>query len=132
MRLRIASLHEAEGASLHSAELIYEGLVRFAAEFSVILARHANGTVVFWDSAQNVHDVAWAAAPDFRWDAVSTGPIAGNEKGVLCQAYYVWPRAGRGWEDGAENTQWTIRTYSSLFYPYPYPQATSVAGPRHS
>jgi aminopeptidase N len=64
-----------------------------------------------------------------RWDAVSTGPIAGNDKGVLCQAYYVWPRAGRGWEDAAENTQWTIRTYSTLFYPYPYPQATSVAGP---
>ena len=89
----------------------------------------AAGTKTWKFRAQNVHDVAWAAAPDFRWDAVSTGPIAGNEKGVLCQAYYVWPRAGRGWEDGAENTQWTIRTYSSLFYPYPYPQATSVAGP---
>ena len=87
------------------------------------------GTKTWKFRAQNVHDVAWAAAPDFRWDAVSTGPIAGNEKGVLCQAYYVWPRAGRGWEDGAENTQWTIRTYSSLFYPFPYPQATSVAGP---
>ena len=87
------------------------------------------GTKTWRFRAQNVHDVAWAAAPDFRWDAVSTGPIAGNEKGVLCQAYYVWPRAGRGWEDGAENTQWTIRTYSSLFYPFPYPQATSVAGP---
>ncbi|HEX2781494.1 MAG TPA: M1 family metallopeptidase [Gemmatimonadaceae bacterium] len=87
------------------------------------------GTKTWRFRAQNVHDVAWAAAPDMRWDAVSTGAIAGNEKGVLCQAYYVWPRAGRGWEDAAENTQWTIRTYSSLFYPYPYPQATSVAGP---
>jgi aminopeptidase N len=26
-------------------------------------------------------------------------------------------------------TQWTIKTYSDLVYPYPYPQATSVAGP---
>src|SRR5262249_3292625 len=26
-------------------------------------------------------------------------------------------------------TQWTIRQYSELAYPYPYPQATSVAGP---
>ncbi|NUQ21299.1 MAG: M1 family metallopeptidase [Gemmatimonadaceae bacterium] len=87
------------------------------------------GTKTWRFRAQNVHDVAWAAAPDMRWDAVSTGPIANNEKGVLCQAYYVWPRAGRGWEDAAENTQWTIRTYSSLFYPFPYPQASSVAGP---
>jgi hypothetical protein len=91
--------------------------------------KSVSGTKTWRFRAQNVHDVAWAAAPDMRWDAVSTGPIAGNEKGVLCQAYYVWPRAGRGWEDGAENTQWTIRTYSALFYPYPYPQATSVAGP---
>ena len=91
--------------------------------------RATAGTKTWRFRAQNVHDVAWAAAPDMRWDAVSTGPIAGNDKGVLCQAYYVWPRAGRGWEDAAENTQWTIRTYSTLFYPFPYPQASSVAGP---
>jgi 5-(carboxyamino)imidazole ribonucleotide synthase len=53
---RIDSAHEAEAASLHSAELIYEGLVHFEAEFSVILARHEDGTVRFWDSAQNVHE----------------------------------------------------------------------------
>lgn len=72
--------------------------------------------------AQRVRDVAWAGAPDFRWDATS-------EKGTLIQAYYQWPKAGPGWENAAENTQWSIRTYSTLFAPYPYPQATSVAGP---
>ncbi len=36
--------------------LIYEGLVRFAAEFSVILARDPAGAVRFWDSPQNVHE----------------------------------------------------------------------------
>ena len=72
--------------------------------------------------ARNVRDVAWAGAPDFRWDATSW-------KGILTQAYYQWPRAGAGWESAAENAQWTIRTYSSLVRPYPYPQATSVAGP---
>ena len=91
--------------------------------------RPTPGTKTWRFRAQNVRDVAWAAAPDMRWDAVSTGPIPGNAKGVLCQAYYVWPRGGRGWENAAENTQWSIRTYSSLFLPYPYPQATSVAGP---
>ena len=35
--------------------LIYEGFVRFSAEFSVILARGADGDVHFWDSADNVH-----------------------------------------------------------------------------
>jgi hypothetical protein len=78
--------------------------------------------------AKNVRDVAWATAPDFRWDAVSTGPIPGNATGVLAQAFYR-PTAGTNWEQGAEQTQWTIKHYSETFFPYPYPQATSVAGP---
>jgi hypothetical protein len=72
--------------------------------------------------ARNVHDVAWAAAPDFRWDATSWN-------GILAQAYYEFPKAGTAWEHAAEQTQWTIRQYSELFLPFPYPQATSVAGP---
>ncbi len=72
--------------------------------------------------AQNVRDVAWAGAPDFRWDATSV-------RGVLCQSFYEWPKSGPEWEHVAENTQWTIRTYSELISPYPYPQASSVAGP---
>ncbi|MDF1504072.1 M1 family metallopeptidase, partial [Roseisolibacter sp. H3M3-2] len=80
------------------------------------------GTKTWRFRAESVRDAAWAAAPDLRWDATSWS-------GVLCQAYYPWPRAGRAWESGAEQTCWSIRTYSQLFFPYPYPQATSVAGP---
>jgi hypothetical protein len=72
--------------------------------------------------AQHVRDVAWAAAPDFRWDATSWD-------GVLTQSYYQFPKSGRAWESAAEQTQWSIRTYSELWLHYPYPQATSVAGP---
>ena len=79
------------------------------------------GTRTWRFRAQNVRDVAWAAAPDFRWDATST-------RGVLCQALYQWPKAGAAWEQAAENTQWTIRAYSEDVAPFPYPQATSVAG----
>jgi hypothetical protein len=82
----------------------------------------AAGTRTWRFRAERVRDVAWAAAPDLRWDATSWN-------GVLCQAYYPWPRAGRAWESGAEQTCWSIRTYSGLVHPYPYPQATSVAGP---
>lgn len=52
---RIAYDHEAEGISLAGQPMIFEGLVRFSAEFSVILARGQDGQVVFWDSAENVH-----------------------------------------------------------------------------
>ncbi|HEU5173328.1 MAG TPA: M1 family metallopeptidase [Gemmatimonadaceae bacterium] len=87
-----------------------------------VTLRAVAGTKTWRFRARNVRDVAWAAAPDFRWDATSWN-------GVLTQAYYPWPKAGKAWESAAEQTQWSIRTYSELFFPYPYPQATSVAGP---
>jgi hypothetical protein len=91
--------------------------------------RGVPGTKTWHFRAQNVRDVAWGAAPDFRWDATWTGPLAGRESGALCQSYYEEPKAGREWEHVAENTQWTLRVYSALIGPYPYPQTSSVAGP---
>ncbi len=93
-----------------------------AAEAAAAKVQLKPGTKTWHFRAQNVHDVAWAAAPDFRWDATSWN-------GILTQAYYEFPKAGKSWEQAAEQTQWTIQQYSQLFFPYPYPQATSVAGP---
>ncbi|MFM5918046.1 MAG: 5-(carboxyamino)imidazole ribonucleotide synthase [Novosphingobium sp.] len=64
---RINTDHEAEGIPL-GQPMIYEGLVRFAHEFSVIAVRGADGEVQFWDSAENVHrhgilDVSRVPAP---------------------------------------------------------------------
>ncbi len=84
--------------------------------------RAVNGTKTWRFRAEHVRDVAWAAAPDFRWDATSWD-------GVLTQAYYQFPKSGRAWESAAEQTQWSIRTYSEHWLHFPYPQATSVAGP---
>jgi cytochrome c5 len=92
------------------------------AEAAAAKTRQVTGTKTWRFRAQNVHDVAWAGAPDLRWDATSWNS-------VLAQAYYESPKAGKAWEHAAEQTQWTIRQYSQLFFPYPYPQATSVAGP---
>lgn len=88
---------------------------------SEAVARTTPGTKTWRFTARNVRDVAWAGAPDFRWDATSW-------KGIIAQAYY-YPKAKKGWESAAEQTQFSIKTYSELFYSYPYPQATSVAGP---
>jgi 5-(carboxyamino)imidazole ribonucleotide synthase len=41
--------------NLPAQALIYEGFVTFFGEFSVILARAADGSIQFWDSAENVH-----------------------------------------------------------------------------
>ena len=53
---RISYDHEAEGVALAGQPMVFEGLVRFTSEFSVILARGQDGSVVFWDSAENVHE----------------------------------------------------------------------------
>jgi len=52
---RLSSAREVEGLRVPNDGLIYEGLVRFEAEFSVILVRGRDGEVRFWDSTQNVH-----------------------------------------------------------------------------
>ena len=52
---RIETAREAQGLRLPGSGLIYEGLVRFEHEFSVILVRGQDGEVRFWDSARNVH-----------------------------------------------------------------------------
>jgi len=52
---RINAPEDASRLDLPTVPLIYEGLVDFLAEFSVILCRGADGDVRFWDSAENVH-----------------------------------------------------------------------------
>ncbi len=53
---RIAEKAETPFLELPDAPLIYEGLVRFTAEFSVLLCRGADGDVRFWDTPQNMHE----------------------------------------------------------------------------
>jgi 5-(carboxyamino)imidazole ribonucleotide synthase len=65
---RINLDHEADGIALGDQPMVYEGLVHFAHEFSVILCRGQQGEVRFWDSAENVHrhgvlDVSRVPAP---------------------------------------------------------------------
>lgn len=53
---RIMADHDADGVVLTGQPLVYEGFIHFTAEFSVILCRAQDGAVVFWDSAENVHE----------------------------------------------------------------------------
>ena len=47
---------EAQGVRFPGKRCIYEGLVDFEAEFSVILVRGQDGEVRFWDSTANTHE----------------------------------------------------------------------------
>ncbi|HEU4820853.1 MAG TPA: 5-(carboxyamino)imidazole ribonucleotide synthase [Qipengyuania sp.] len=53
---RIASDRELDALPALAQPAIYEGLVRFDAEFSVILVRGSDGEVRFWDSTRNEHE----------------------------------------------------------------------------
>lgn len=53
---RIGSAHEAAGVRFPGQTCIYEGMVPFEAEFSVILVRSREGEVRFWDSTANRHE----------------------------------------------------------------------------
>ncbi len=53
---RIASAQEVNGVRMPGVDAIYEGLVPFKAEFSVILARRADQQIAFWDTPENLHD----------------------------------------------------------------------------
>lgn len=52
---RVASSKEASSIRFPGRPCVYEGMVDFLAEFSVILVRGKDGEVRYWDSTANVH-----------------------------------------------------------------------------
>jgi hypothetical protein len=77
-------------------------------------------TLTWRFSADSVRDFAFAASPDFQWDA-------SGWEGVLIQTFYR-PSATL-WAESNRMTQQALRYYSAQWYRYPWPQFTSVEGP---
>jgi len=80
------------------------------------------GATLTWRfSASNVRDVAWAAAPNFIWDA-------SGWNGILMQSFYP-PVADSIWRESTRMVRHSIKHYSEKWFPYPYPTAINVNGP---
>jgi len=79
------------------------------------------GTLTWRFRAENVRDVAWAASPEYLWDASAW-------KGILAHAYYR-PSAKEIWKDAADMSRYSIQEYSTRWLPYPYPHISAVEGP---
>jgi peptidase M1-like protein len=79
------------------------------------------GSLTWRFRADNVRDVAWAASPEYMWDAVGW-------EGVLIQAYYR-PSAAETWNEAAKMSRYSIQQYSTQWFGYPYPQMSAVEGP---
>lgn len=52
---RIGNLRDVDAIRFPGRPCVYEGMVAFEAEFSIILVRGKDGELRFWDSTQNVH-----------------------------------------------------------------------------
>jgi len=92
------------------------------AELSSGAARPAaQGSLTWRFRAENVRDVAWAASPEYLWDA-------SGWEGVLAQAFYR-PSASDTWRDAARMSRFSIQEYSTRWLSYPYPQISAVEGP---
>jgi hypothetical protein len=84
-------------------------------------AAGAGATLTWRFSAKNVRDVAWAAAPNFIWDA-------SGWNGILMQSFYP-PVADSIWRESTRMVRHSIKHYSEKWFPYPYPTAINVNGP---
>ncbi|HEY7234343.1 MAG TPA: M1 family metallopeptidase [Gemmatimonadaceae bacterium] len=78
------------------------------------------GTLTWHFTADSVRDFAFAAGPNFRWDATSYD-------GILIETLYR-PSADK-WEEAIRMAHDAIKYFSDQWYRYPYPHATTVEGP---
>ena len=53
---RVEDVADCQGIAVPASGLVYEGVVEFDAEFSVILVRGRDGEVRFWESSRNRHE----------------------------------------------------------------------------
>ena len=81
--------------------------------------RAAAGTKTWHFTASNVRDFAWAAAPDFRWDASTWN-------GIQINTFYR--PAAAPWEEANRMARFTIQHFSETWGAYPWPHATTVEG----
>ncbi|MBL0179498.1 MAG: M1 family metallopeptidase [Gemmatimonadetes bacterium] len=78
------------------------------------------GTLTWRFTAKNVRDFAFAAGPDFRWDA-------SGYDGILIETLYR-PRA-EAWAEANRMSREAIKHFSEQWYRYPWSHATTVEGP---
>jgi hypothetical protein len=81
--------------------------------------RAAVGNKTWHFTASNVRDFAWAASPDFRWDASTWN-------GIQINTFYR--PAAAPWEEANRMARFTIQHFSETWGKYPWPHATTVEG----
>jgi hypothetical protein len=82
--------------------------------------RPGAGPFTWHFTADSVRDFAWAAAPNWRWDASGVD-------GILIETLYR--TSADKWVEAHRMARGAIRYFSEQWYRYPYSHATTVEGP---
>lgn len=101
--------------------------VRTAEDVAAQKSRSNKQMLTWRFQMKNTRDVAWAASKAFIWDASKINLPEG--KTALAQSVYpVESEGDAAWGRSTEFTKACIERYSEMWYPFPYPVATNVAG----
>ena len=103
-------------------------IIRSADEVTNAASRPAGKSTLTWKfKIKNSRDFSWASSPAFVIDAARIN-LPSGKKSLAISAYPTESNGNNGWERSTEYTKASIEHYSKLWYEYPYPAATNVAG----
>ena len=85
------------------------------------------GTLTWHFHMDRTRDVVWSASPAFVWDAAKIN-LPDGKKSLAMSVYPPESVGPDAWDKSTEYTKDTIERFSKLWYPYPWPAATSIAG----
>ncbi|MER3470322.1 MAG: peptidase M1 [Chitinophagaceae bacterium] len=102
-------------------------MIRSAQEVTDPRTRPSGAKLTWHFKINNTRDAAWAASRAFVWDAARIN-LPGGKKSLAMSAYPVESIKQDGWQRSTEFTKGAIEHYSSMWFEFPYPVATNVAG----
>ena len=103
-------------------------MIRSAAEVTNPASRPIGKSNLTWRfKMKNTRDVSWASSASFIVDAAKINLQSGM-KSLAISAYPIESDGKEAWSRSTEYTKTTIEHYSKMWYEYPYPAATNVAG----
>lgn len=103
--------------------------IRSANELSKLVTKSKTGTVTWHFKMNNTRDVAWAMSSAYIWDAAKIN--LPNGKTALAQSVYpiASTKDKKAWARSTEMLKASVEDFSKRWFVFPYPVATSVAGP---
>ena len=102
--------------------------IRTLAEVNDPASRPKQGGTLTWHfHMDHTRDVVWSASPAFLWDAARIN-LPDGKKSLAISVYPPESAGPDAWDKSTAYTKDTIERFSKHWYPYPWPNAVSIAG----